>query len=98
MQDIVDKNDISHSESLLPIINPSNISIDEPTQYIYAAHKINSRLKTIGKKFNLPVSLTMYVARQAWAGIAKNKNVPISIINKGMGHSSKATHASASHH
>ncbi len=91
MQEIVDKYDTSHAQYLLPIINPCNISIDERTQYIYAAHKINRYLKTIGKELNLSVSLTMYVARHAWASIAKSKNVPISVISEGMGHDSEAT-------
>ena len=90
MQEIVNKYDISSSNYLLPIIKPCN-EIDERKQYIYAAHNINRSLKIIGKKLGLSVSLTLYVARHAWASIAKSKNVPLSVISEGMGHDSEAT-------
>ena len=35
--------------------------------------------------------LTMYVARHSWASVAKNMNVPISVISEGMGHDSEMT-------
>ena len=90
MQEIVDKYDTSQSNYLLPIIKPFG-DIDERTQYIYAAHNINRCLKIIGKELGLSVSLTLYVARHAWASIAKSKNVPLSVISEGMGHDSEAT-------
>lgn len=90
MQEIIDKYDTAHSNYLLPIIKPSN-NIDERKQYIYAAHNINRCLKIIGKEFGLSVSLTLYVARHAWASIAKSKNVPLSVISEGMGHDSEST-------
>ena len=90
MQDIVDKYDTSPSSYLLPIIKPSS-DVDARKQYIYAAHNINRCLKIIGEKLGLTVSLTLYVARHAWASIAKSKNVPLSVISEGMGHDSEAT-------
>ena len=90
MQDIVDKYDTSYSNYLLPIIRPL-CDIDERKQYIYTAHNINRCLKIIGKQLGLSVSLTLYVARHAWASIAKSKNIPISVISEGMGHDSEAT-------
>jgi len=90
MQDILDKHDTSRSSYLLPIIKPSN-EIDEREQYIHAAHNINRCLKIIGKELGLSVSLTLYVARHAWASIAKSKHVPLSVISEGMGHDSEAT-------
>ena len=90
MQGIVDKYDTSQSSYLLPIIKPFS-EIDERKQYIYAAHNINRSLKIIGKELGLSVSLTLYVARHAWASIAKSKNVPLSVISEGMGHDSEAT-------
>ena len=72
------------------IIKPFS-EIDERKQYIYAAHNINRCLKIIGKELGLSVSLTLYVARHAWASIAKSKNVPLSVISEGMGHDSEAT-------
>ena len=90
MQEIVDKYDTSQSSYLLPIIKPFS-EIDERKQYIYAAHNINRCLKIIGKELGLSVSLTLYVARHAWASIAKSKNVPLSVISEGMGHDSETT-------
>ena len=90
MQEIVDKYDTSQSNYLLPIIKPFS-DIDERKQYIYAAHNINRCLKIIGKELGLSVALTLYVARHAWASIAKSKNVPLSVISEGMGHDSETT-------
>ena len=90
MQDIVDKYDSSQSNYLLPIITPIS-NIDERKQYIYASHNINRCLKIIGKELGLSVSLTLYVARHAWASIAKSKNIPLSVISEGMGHDSETT-------
>lgn len=90
MQEIVDKYYTSDAVYLLPIIK-SHSNIDERRQYIYAMHNINYALKSIGKKLGLSMPLTLYVARHAWASIAKSKNVPISVISEGMGHDSETT-------
>lgn len=37
------------------------------------------------------VSQTMYVARHSWAGIAKQKQTPISVISDALGHDSEKT-------
>ena len=90
MQEIVDKYDTSQSNYLLPIIKPFN-EIDERTQYQNAMYLINRKLKEIGKMTGVQLPLTMYVARHSWASVAKNKNVPISVISEGMGHDSEMT-------
>ena len=90
MQEIVDKYDTSQSLYLLSVINPQK-DADERTQYLYAAHNINKCLKIIGAKLGLSAPLTLYVARHAWASIARSKNVPISVISEGMGHDSEST-------
>ena len=89
MQEIVDKYENSQSEYLLPIIKP--MSGDERTQYQNAMCHINRTLKTIGKMVGVQLPLTMYTARHSWASVAKNKNVPISVISEGMGHDSELT-------
>ena len=90
MQEIVEKYDTSQSNYLLPIIKPFN-EIDERTQYQNAMYLINRKLKEIGKMTCAQLPLTMYVARHSWASVAKNKNVPISVISEGMGHDSEMT-------
>lgn len=89
MQEIVDKYDNSLSEYLLPIINPN--CGDERRQYQNTMVLINRRLKKIGKMIDAQLPLTMYTARHSWASVAKNKNIPISVISEGMGHDSEKT-------
>ena len=89
MQEIVEKYENPLSEYLLPIIKPMNS--DERTQYQNAMYLINRKLKEIGKMTGVQLPLTMYVARHSWASVAKNKNVPISVISEGMGHDSEMT-------
>ena len=54
-------------------------------------HKVNTCLRNLGKQLNLPVPLTMYVARHTWASTAHRENIPISVISEGMGHTSEKT-------
>ena len=89
MQEIVEKYENPLSEYLLPIVKP--INGDERTQYQNAMYLINRKLKEIGKMIGVQLPLTMYVARHSWASIAKNKNVPISVISEGIGHDSEMT-------
>ena len=89
MQEIVEKYENPLSEYLLPIIKPMNG--DKRTQYQNAMYLINRKLKNIGKMVSVQQPLTMYTARHSWASVAKNKNVPISVISEGMGHDSEMT-------
>ncbi len=89
MQDIVNKYDTSKSIYLLPIIRTSEK--DERRQYLSAAHLVNEKLKCIGQELHLSIPLTTYVARHAWASIAKSKNISISVISEAMGHDSEST-------
>ena len=89
MQDIVIKYDKPSTYYLLPIIKP--MYSDERTQYQNAMYLINRKLKIIGKMVGVQLPLTMYTARHSWASVAKNKNVPISVISAGMGHDSEIT-------
>ncbi len=89
MQDILDKYDTSGSIYLLPIIRTAEK--DERRQYLSAAHIVNEKLKLMGQEMNLSMPLTTYVARHAWASIAKSKNVAISTISEAMGHDSENT-------
>ncbi len=89
MQEIVDKYGTSETTYLMPVIKRTKM--DERTQYLYASHNINRNLKIIGRMLDLSSPLTMYVARHAWASIARSKNIPLSVISEGMGHDSEAT-------
>ena len=54
-------------------------------------HNTNRALKIVACLADVPVRLTMYVARHSWASAAKSKNIPISVISEGMGHDSETT-------
>lgn len=88
MQEIIDKYPKIGTDYLLPIIKKSG---NERQQYRNALRLVNNKLKEISAMTGLQTNLTMYVTRHSWASIAKSKNVPISIISKGMGHDSEAT-------
>lgn len=89
MQAIVDKYDTGQSEYLLPII--SSRHEDPRLQYLRVSHRVNRCLKRVGEQLQIHIPLTMYVARHAWASIAKSKHVPLSVISEGMGHDSERT-------
>ncbi len=89
MQEIVNKYDTSSAPYLLPIIRDT--AVDERRQYRNAVHLVNEKLKRIGILLGIPVTLTTYVARHAWASIAKSKNISLSVISEAMGHDSEKT-------
>lgn len=89
MQEIVSKYDTENSSLyLLPILKSPD---DSRKQYRYAQCRINKHLKEIAKLADIPIPLSMYVARHSWASIAKSKNIPVSVISEGMGHDSEMT-------
>ncbi len=89
MQEITNK--YAHDSTyLLPIIKRPG-TCDERRQYLYASHNVNRNLKIIGDMLNVPIPLTMYVARHSWASIARSKKVSLAVISEGMGHDSEKT-------
>lgn len=90
MQEIVKKyGTVADTPYLLPIIKP--MGKDERMQYKAMLHNTNRALKIVACLADVPVRLTMYVARHSWASAAKSKNIPISVISEGMGHDSEMT-------
>lgn len=89
MQDIVDKYDTADTPYLLPIIR--DVSRDDRNQYLSASHQVNIRLKELGARLGLDMPLTTYVARHAWASIAWDKRVSMSVISRALGHHSEHT-------
>jgi site-specific recombinase XerD len=77
------------SDYLLPIIT----EVDDQKAYKQYLNKLsyyNKLLKQIADMLNLNTQLTSYVARHTWATVARNRNIPISVISAGMGHSSES--------
>lgn len=89
IDELIERYSIKDSPYLLPVITcPGE---DERRQYETALRRVNKSLKTIAGKVKLPVTLTTYVSRHAWATIAKSKNVPVHVISDALGHDSVAT-------
>lgn len=88
MQEIVDRYP-TEGEYLLPFIKSCDIS--EHRQYKNASKALNRNLKKVASLADIPTKLTMYVSRHSWASIAKQMNVPISVISEGLGHDSERT-------
>jgi len=89
MQEIVAKYDTSGTPYLLPIIR--DVEKDDWRQYKNNAHLVNDKLKKLGRQLGLAIPLTSYVARHAWASIARSKNIPLAVISEAMGHDSENT-------
>ena len=89
MRKIADKYDTSGTPYLLPIIKDTEE--DTYRQYKNASHLVNDKLKKLGDRLGLCIPLTTYVARHAWASIARSKNIPLSTISEAMGHDSEQT-------
>jgi len=89
MEKIISKYRQEASPYLLPIIIPGRG--DERKQYRNAGHATNKWLKIIGRRLEVPIPLTLYCARHAWASIAHSKNVPLPVISEAMGHDSEST-------
>lgn len=88
MQAIVDRYPTS-TPYLLPIITREG-----PTprlQYLNALSRVNRNLKILGNRLGLTITLTSYTSRHGWATIARNLNVPLSVISKGLGHDNEKT-------
>lgn len=95
MKEITDKYSNPDSQYLLPIIKPSLLHSerykDEYSLYLNSRHLTNYHLQMLSKELGIFPHLTMYVARHSWASIAKQKNIPLSVISEGLGHESEKT-------
>lgn len=90
MLELVDRNSSKDGVHLFGILD-ENSEKSLRFQYHYTQCIINTALKRLGKQLNLETNLTMYVARHSWATIARQKNIPLSVICDGMGHNSEKT-------
>ncbi|KKB55894.1 site-specific integrase [Parabacteroides gordonii] len=61
------------------------------SQYKGMLAAYNKALKTIGKLLKIHPNLTSYVMRRSWAAEAQRRHVSVSVIGKGMGHTSEKT-------
>ena len=74
---------------LLPIIRTEGEH--ERSQYRLVQDKVNRELKAIASRAHIRQNLTMYCARHSWATIAREQQVPVSVISHAMGHTNELT-------
>ncbi len=80
-----------HSEYVFPIIHRTEQN-QAYKEYRNSLCYYNKLLKRLSEGLGYPSSyLSSYVARHSWATIARNRNVPLSVISAGMGHGSEVT-------
>lgn len=89
IKELVDRYSSDDSPYLLPVVTRPHC--DERRQYETALRRVNKSLKIIADMVKLPIPLTTYVSRHAWATIAKSKNIPVNVISDALGHDSIAT-------
>ncbi|MCF0207027.1 MAG: site-specific integrase, partial [Bacteroidales bacterium] len=87
MQAIVDRYS-NGSRYLLPIISAGKPFYG---QYMRMNKSVARWLKKVGEKALLGTPLTLYVARHSWTSIAKQRNHPLGIISRALGHTSERT-------
>ena len=88
MQEIADRYPSLDGKHLLGIVN-QNVVTDVRKQYHYRQCRVNKALQKFTRRIGIPMKVTMYCARHSWATIAKEKNIPISVISDSMGHNSE---------
>lgn len=81
---------VRNSPYIFPIIT-SNDPEEAFRQYQTALGYHNRKLKKLGKLTGEDLRLSSYTARHSWATVARNHNVPLSVISAGMGHTSEKT-------
>ena len=90
LQNIINQYEKKDSPYLFPILNTEDEN-KAYSQYEIALNYYNRQLKRLSKLLEPNINLSSYTARHTWATTARNKNVPLSIISAGMGHSSEKT-------
>jgi integrase len=60
-------------------------------QYRIQLRSYNRKLKVLGKLAGISHTLTSYVSRHSWASLAYEHNTDVSVISKGLGHTSSRT-------
>lgn len=104
MQEMVDKykKQMESSEFLFPILSSGGAYNPDGSAYnsdgsIYnkvyhnAQMRVGYNLKSIARQLGLKENLTLYAARHSWATVARDSNVPISVISEALGHDSELT-------
>jgi integrase len=88
--DLIRKYQNSESPYLFPILYAYHTTEQQKANRIHKIiTKTNFQLKELGKKLEIPIDLTTYVARHSFATVLKRSGVSTSIICESLGHSSE---------
>lgn len=88
MREIARRYERNGSDYLFPLIS-SDDGAEAWKQFKRGSQVINYHLRKLGKRLDLPIPLTLYVARHSWATVAKSYGIPTALISDAMGHSSE---------
>lgn len=87
MREIADRYVRDGSDYLFPLV--SSDGAEGWKQFKRSSQMVNYHLRKLGKRLNMPMHLTLYVARHSWATVAKSTGVPTALISEAMGHVSE---------
>lgn len=90
MQKIIDRYADGNRPYVFPILKSDDASCAY-SQYRVSLAYHNRLLKRLSNMLGLQQGLSFYVARHSWATMARDNNVPVSVISAGMGHTSEHT-------
>ena len=90
IQQIIDRYADADSCYIFPILKSEDAAAAY-AQYRVAMTYYNRLLKRLSQMLGIQQGLSFYAARHSWATIARDNNVPVSVISAGMGHSSERT-------
>ena len=92
MQALIDRyaHAVRRSPYVFPILIPEESGISF-RQYKNKLRTHNKRLARMSQLLGMTSNLSSYTSRHSWATMARNHNVPLSVISAGMGHSSERT-------
>ena len=90
IQKIIDRYSSASSPYIFPILTSTETK-QAYDEYQVAINRHNRLLRNLSKKLSEACKLTSYTSRHSWATVARNHNIPISIISAGMGHFSEQT-------
>jgi len=88
--DIIQRYQTAHSDYVFPILTHT----DPDKAYKQYKEKLcyyNKVLKEVGKRAGISRTISFYCARHSWASLAYEANTDVSVISKGLGHSTSRT-------
>ena len=89
-QAIINRYRSSDSDYVFPFLTRTDPE-EAYKQYKEKLCYYNKVLKDIGKQAGIARKLTSYVSRHSWASLAYEQNTDVSVISKGLGHTSSQT-------